>query len=403
MGLIGFAGINFGAIFWAAMRLLFYDENNNPGLLYRGLVYEQAQKMIARNGRRYGFSDGEAQALLLQGNFRYGSEAGRLRIEGPHADDVGTRVWARAPLPGELIELNYQQIIVDAINGINGLPFQGDAEGIEQIIHFTAGTVLHEMMHNHGFNHPVNVDWTAGSDYASSLPHVAKRAVLSLSKYAAYFDTVYELGAPQGFACCEQIGVTGASLDPATIGASSWKPDRIDVFGRAPDKSVWHTSYQESRGWRQRDPLGATVTSGPAAVSWAPDRIDVFARGLDAAIWHMAWRGERQGWSDWESRGGFLTSAPAVCSWGPNRLDLFARGGDAAIWHMAWRGDKQGWSEWESRGGTLTSAPAAVSWGKDRIDLFARGQDSAIWHMSWDGNRWEDWENLGGALMAIVN
>jgi hypothetical protein len=116
----------------------------------------------------------------------------------------------------------------------------------------------------------------------------------------------------------------------------------------------------------------------------------------------MSWDG-RSGWSEWESRGGVLASSPAVCSWGPDRLDLFAKIEDQSLWHTAWRGNEQGWSEWESRGGVLTSDPAATSWGPNRIDLFGQGQDANLWHMAWDGNRWEDWENLGGALMAIVN
>ncbi|MDD2481991.1 MAG: hypothetical protein PHF82_07680, partial [Lutispora sp.] len=51
------------------------------------------------------------------------------------------------------------------------------------------------------------------------------------------------------------------------------------------------------------------MTSAPAAVSWGPNRIDVFGRGQNQSLWHKYWNGAR--WSDWEDLGGgTINSAP---------------------------------------------------------------------------------------------
>jgi hypothetical protein len=36
----------------------------------------------------------------------------------------------------------------------------------------------------------------------------------------------------------------------------------------------------------------------PAASSWGPDRLDVFAMGVDGLAWHRFWDGSR--WVEWE-------------------------------------------------------------------------------------------------------
>src|SRR5215831_1016612 len=66
-----FAGKTFSHIFWDAMRLVFYDEHKNPGLLYQGKLYPLAQNIVALNERRWGFTEKEEFAMLKLGDFRY--------------------------------------------------------------------------------------------------------------------------------------------------------------------------------------------------------------------------------------------------------------------------------------------------------------------------------------------
>jgi len=84
-------------------------------------------------------------------------------------------------------------------------------------------------------------------------------------------------------------------------------------------------------GWSDWESLGGTLLSAPSVSSWAPNRLDVFARGSDNTLYHIWWDGNR--WSNWESLGGVLTSAPGSVSWGPNRTDVFARGQNNDLIH----------------------------------------------------------------------
>jgi len=174
--------------------------------------------------------------------------------------------------------------------------------------------------------------------------------------------------------------------DPAV---SSWGINRLDVFARGTDSTLWHRWWDGS-SWSGWESLGGVLSSSPSAVSWGYNRIDVFAMDKDNAIVHKWWDGTS--WSGWESLGGTWTSAPSVSSWGENRLDVFVRGTDNALWHKWWDGSS--WSAWESLAGQLKSAPGAVSWGHNRIDVFLIGTDKRLWHKWWDGSSWSDWEVL---------
>ncbi|WP_396265716.1 hypothetical protein [Halobacillus shinanisalinarum] len=77
-----------------------------------------------------------------------------------------------------------------------------------------------------------------------------------------------------------------------------------------------------------------------------PNRIDVFARGTDDSLYHKWWNGNQ--WSDWESLGGTLTSAPAVSSRRSNQLDVFVRGTNQRLYKKTWNGSQ--WEEWEDLG-----------------------------------------------------
>ncbi|MEY2478506.1 MAG: hypothetical protein QOG87_3821 [Actinomycetota bacterium] len=178
--------------------------------------------------------------------------------------------------------------------------------------------------------------------------------------------------------------------------ASSWAPDRVDVFVRGVDNGLWH-KWGDDKVWSGWEGLGGQLTADPAAASWGPDRVDVFVRGTDNGLWHKWWDGAR--WQGWEPLGGILTSAPDVSSWGPNRLDVFVRGADNGLWHKWWDGAR--WQGWEPLGGTLASEPGVASHvrsagAQDRVDVFALGTDNGLWHRSFVG-AWKPWESLGGS------
>lgn len=218
-----FAGKNFGSIFWDAMRLVFYDEHDKPGLLYQRKLYPLAQEIVALNGRRSGFSEMDEIAMLKLGNFHYRiGLLPALRFEGPDKEDIG-KLWGEAPIGGWEVDVGFYDIVDTALNGTGlGLAFSQNEVGLRMITYFTAAVVLHEIMHNHGFNHPKSVNWNKGSDYASSLPHVALLAVLRASPDWSLFKPAIAQGFPKGgFQCCgTQPTITILAPTPTQFG---WK------------------------------------------------------------------------------------------------------------------------------------------------------------------------------------
>jgi hypothetical protein len=200
-----FAGKSFSSIFWSAMRLVFYDEHDKSGLLYQGKIYPFAQDVIAFNGRRYRFTEQDEVAMLKLGNFHYLSTLlfATLLFEGPDQEDRGN-LWAKAPIGGSKVDVNFYDIMDTALNGIGlGLTFPQNEVGLRMLTYFTGAIVLHEIMHNHFFEHPKDVDWNHGSDYASSLPHVALLAVLRASPEWSLFAPSFGSGSPRGgYMCC---------------------------------------------------------------------------------------------------------------------------------------------------------------------------------------------------------
>lgn len=190
-----FAGVPFTEIFYGGMRMLFLDEKNRPGLLYQGLVFPASIKVVAANGgKRYQFNEWDQVRFLLRGSFKYDDNdflgplwpGGTLEFSGPDSGEINTpSLYAKGNMKKGQVRLHFYNIIKDAQNGLGAFKnaaLPQNASGVRQLSAFTAAVVLHEMMHNHGFNHPAKPDWTPGTDYASSLPHVAFRAVLDAAK-----------------------------------------------------------------------------------------------------------------------------------------------------------------------------------------------------------------------------
>ena len=190
-----FAGASFTEVFYDGMRMLFADEKNRPGLLYQGLVWPASEKVVAANGgKRYQFTVGDQLRFLRRGNFKYADNdflgplwpGGELEFSGPDKGELGVaNLYAKGDMKKGQVRLHFYNIIKDAQTGSGA--FQNgaltpNASGVQQLSAFTAAVMLHEIMHNHGFNHPEKPDWTPGTDYASSLPHVAFRSALDAAK-----------------------------------------------------------------------------------------------------------------------------------------------------------------------------------------------------------------------------
>jgi hypothetical protein len=201
-------------------------------------------------------------------------------------------------------------------------------------------------------------------------------------------------------AACAFSGPVSASWHNDNLGGtltadpdiSAWEPNRLDVFSRGTEGSLW-TKYFSSPTWSSWINLGGSITGGPGAVASATGRIDVVARLANNSIEHRWFDGS---WHSY-NLGGSLTSDPDIASWGSGRLDVFARGPEGALWTKYFNGSV--WSSWINLGGSIVGGPAAVAMSPGRLDVVARrASDNSIEHWWFDGS-WHS-DNLGGSLTS---
>ncbi len=186
-----------------------------------------------------------------------------------------------------------------------------------------------------------------------------------------------------------------------SLAATSWGPNRIDVFGVDASGRV-HQRAWDGRSWQQAE-LGNQFGGGKrfvgplTATSWGPNRIDVFGLDGQGNVLQLAWDG-RWHWSVLGSKfsGGKRFVGPLTAtSWGPNRIDVFGLDGQGNVLQLAWDG-RWHWSVLGSKfsGGKRFVGPlAAVSWGPGRIDVFGLDANKNVLQL-WFTNGWH-WSQLG--------
>jgi hypothetical protein len=255
----------------------------------------------------------------------------------------------------------------------------------------------------------------------------------------------------------------GEETEMKGIAATSWSPQRLDVFCLKTDFSMAHGAYDPTplTGVPDSslpttiaiDELGGAFTSVPAAVlsmarppvvatgsasagsAGVPParihpgepipppsdpagvaagtahyrvqppvpmepRIDVFALDSDYAMRHLElWNGNVPSPQPQWGDLGGIFISTPAAVAWEDRVDVFGVGLDRAMYRKTLR--QNAWSnEWEPLGGTFTSEASAVSWGPGRLDVFARGSDFTLRHKFYDGTTVSDWENFGGSLAS---
>lgn len=264
-----------------------------------------------------------------------------------------------------------------------------------------------------------------------------------------------------GWGSWVMFGNPSSSVSFQYVAAVSWGSDRVDLFGQATDRTVYHRSWNLTNNtWTWWESLGVSQGSGLKAVSWGSGRIDLFNTtitygsfiqykwfdsstgqwgpsqtgwaglskvltsrpvSLDVASWgtgrldvvidadndsilHQYYANGT--WHGWTNLGSSIGYMPSIVSWAPGRLDVFARSADlyGLAYHKAFQ---NGWSGWGSIGGVSSGRVTAVSWGPNRLDLFqdVGGHPGGVNHKAWtgsawypSGNEWNSWELVGGDL-----
>jgi hypothetical protein len=167
----------------------------------------------------------------------------------------------------------------------------------------------------------------------SSAPTIASWGPSRLDVFARGTDNqLYHAWAQNsGFSSFEALGLYFQG-DPTAV---SWGTGRIDMFGLDASNQLVHAYYDHDWGPRTNGVLhwegvGGYLTTSPGASSWGPNRLDIFARGGDNGQWHTYWD---NGWGGWEGLGGHLTSAPQATSWGLYSIHDFAVQADGTLLH----------------------------------------------------------------------
>merc|ERR1712216_212922 len=100
---------------------------------------------------------------------------------------------------------------------------------------------------------------------------------------------------------------------PAVSNSVNLLEGTVDVFGRGPDKHVWHKhqyTTKEGLSWTKWFDLGALTSTAPSGLVRGDGTLQLFVRGSDKAIW-TRWQENNNGtmtWSHWLSLGGNVKS-----------------------------------------------------------------------------------------------
>lgn len=132
----------------------------------------------------------------------------RLVIRGPRPSDVGSMVNGRAGIGEDWIELNFPRLL--AVVTADPILFPINAQGQARLEVLIGKTVLHEMMHNHGFRHP---DRPAGAynpthQYWRTFPEVAEQAYFRLNQalFPSLLTVLNLTGSDSGLGQCGTVG-----------------------------------------------------------------------------------------------------------------------------------------------------------------------------------------------------
>jgi Repeat of unknown function (DUF346) len=218
-------------------------------------------------------------------------------------------------------------------------------------------------------------------------------------------------------------GFSGATAFPgllvqnSSLSATSWGPNRWDVFGTYADGTLAHWWYDTGNTGYETIGGGLAPAGGLSAIGSATDsenRVDVFGVGSDQTLQHW-WYPPPPGVDGfaWESLGGQMAvldspyaqpwGGPSVIWPGSGYLQVFASGADGSLLHWTLDG-----SQPETIEPPTPLAPlgglSAVSWGPGRLDVFGAAADGTLLHWwaadesEWDALPQQVEGDLGGTL-----
>jgi hypothetical protein len=105
-------------------------------------------------------------------------------------------------------------------------------------------------------------------------------------------------------------------------------------------RQLWTNWFDGS--WHYFYSLGGTLPSAggsyasPALASWGANRVDIFFRGADNTLWQKAWTGSS--WSAFYSLGSVVSAdVAAVSKANPNTIDIMTSAADHGALGLWWK------------------------------------------------------------------
>ena len=175
-----FAGAPFNYIVLDAWNRLFNDD----GDISNGEIWAAFESIVDwspdSTSSPIGFNRRGAERLLYFGEYNL-NRNNMVLIKLPN--DLRETWFGLAAIGGDWMSLNPVSIIrhVRDFGGVSE-----DGTGIDVLVEFTAGVILHELMHCVGFTHGA-ANSGSTSAYQRTLPHFAYRSVIENTQHGAIF------------------------------------------------------------------------------------------------------------------------------------------------------------------------------------------------------------------------
>ena len=235
-------GTSFSAIFWDAMRTVFTNEDDDPGMITRGEVWTAVENYVSWDPNDtmspIGFTRDQALKYLYFGDF--GSL--RPKISGPKVPEHRD-AYAAASIPGNRIWFNFYLMINHARRY-----FPRNSTGVDMLVYWTGAVMLHEIMHCLGFRHGSRESPVPSHPFNRTLPQVAYRGVMDASPYGSSILALTP-GSTHIRPCLCASGDSGYSLysesDDSDESRYSMLPDGPALYSEAAYSNYLHSLEDE--------------------------------------------------------------------------------------------------------------------------------------------------------------
>lgn len=207
---------------------------------------------------------------------------------------------------------------------------------------------------------------------------VVGNEVKSISGNGSSWNTPISLSAPS------------VPLYPTAPGAVAYGGNKVMVFARATDNTLWQREF-DGANWGGWQSLGGTVTSSPAAVTTGGNNLIVFARWVDGTLWHRTYgNGNWQPWQPLGTPNGLTVKGAPAATTVQGQVNLFVLvedgDGNSSLWQAQYQNTPN--LQWEQIEAINAQEIAAAGRSDGTIDLYARTPRGMLFYWHYSGSSW---------------